>query len=38
MRDDPEAVVMATEIALDFRMQFHKDVVIDLSLFSSAGA
>ena len=28
--DDPEAVLLATEIALDFRAQFQKDVVIDL--------
>jgi 2-oxoglutarate dehydrogenase E1 component len=35
--DDPEAVVMAAEIALDFRMQFHKDVVIDLVCFRTLG-
>ncbi|SDH80524.1 2-oxoglutarate dehydrogenase E1 component [Nitrosomonas sp. Nm132] len=35
--DDPEAVVMVTEIALDFRMQFHKDVVIDLVCFRKQG-
>jgi 2-oxoglutarate dehydrogenase E1 component len=28
--DDPEAVVFATQIALDFRMQFQKDVVVDI--------
>ncbi len=35
--DDPEAVVMVTEIALDFRMTFHKDVVIDLVCFRALG-
>lgn len=35
--DDPEAVVMVTEIALDYRMQFHKDVVIDLVCFRRQG-
>src|SRR3989344_1165417 len=27
--DDPEAVLFATHIALDYRMTFHKDVIID---------
>ena len=35
--DDPEAVVMVTEIALDFRMQFHKDVVIDMVCYRRLG-
>lgn len=35
--DDPEAVVMVTEIALDFRMKFHKDVVVDLVCFRALG-
>ncbi|HET7831356.1 MAG TPA: 2-oxoglutarate dehydrogenase E1 component [Gallionella sp.] len=35
--DDPEAVLLVTEIALDFRMQFHKDVVIDLVCFRKLG-
>ncbi|HEX8874681.1 MAG TPA: 2-oxoglutarate dehydrogenase E1 component [Nitrosospira sp.] len=35
--DDPEAVVMATEIALDFRMTFHKDVVVDMVCFRTLG-
>ena len=35
--DDPEAVVMVTEIALDFRMKFRKDVVIDLVCFRRLG-
>jgi 2-oxoglutarate dehydrogenase E1 component len=28
--DDPEAVVMIAKLALDFRMEFKKDVIIDL--------
>lgn len=35
--DDPEAVVMAAEIALDFRMKFHKDVVVDMVCFRTLG-
>jgi len=35
--DDPEAVVFATQIALDFRMQFHKDVVVDIVCFRKLG-
>jgi 2-oxoglutarate dehydrogenase E1 component len=35
--DDPEAVLLVTEIALDYRMQFHKDVVIDLVCFRKLG-
>ncbi|SFW24616.1 2-oxoglutarate dehydrogenase E1 component [Nitrosovibrio sp. Nv17] len=35
--DDPEAVIMVTEIALDFRMRFHKDVVVDLVCFRALG-
>jgi 2-oxoglutarate dehydrogenase E1 component len=35
--DDPEAVVMVTEIALDFRMQFKKDVVVDVVCFRKLG-
>lgn len=35
--DDPEAAVMVTEIALDFRMQFQKDVVIDMVCFRRLG-
>ena len=35
--DDPEAVVMAAELAFDFRMRFHKDVVVDLVCFRKLG-
>jgi 2-oxoglutarate dehydrogenase E1 component len=35
--DDPEAVVLVTEIALDYRMRFHKDVVIDLVCYRRLG-
>jgi 2-oxoglutarate dehydrogenase E1 component len=35
--DDPEAVALVTEIALDFRVQFRKDVVIDLVCFRRQG-
>ena len=35
--DDPEAVALVTETALDFRMEFHKDVVIDLVCFRRLG-
>ena len=35
--DDPEAVLLITEIALDYRMQFKKDVVIDMVCFRKLG-
>ena len=35
--DDPEAVALVTEFALDFRMEFHKDVVIDVVCFRKLG-
>jgi 2-oxoglutarate dehydrogenase E1 component len=35
--DDPEAVAMVARIALDFRMEFNKDVVIDLVCYRKHG-
>jgi len=35
--DDPEAVVMAMQWALDYRMEFHKDVVLDIICFRKLG-
>ncbi len=35
--DDPEAVLLVTQIALDYRMTFHKDVVIDLYCYRRHG-
>ncbi|MDE3208036.1 MAG: 2-oxoglutarate dehydrogenase E1 component [Pseudomonadota bacterium] len=35
--DDPEAVVAATQMAFDFRMRFHKDVVLDLVCYRKLG-
>jgi len=35
--DDPEAVLLVTEIAFDYRMAFGKDVVIDLVCFRKLG-
>ncbi|MBV8208637.1 MAG: 2-oxoglutarate dehydrogenase E1 component [Burkholderiaceae bacterium] len=35
--DDPEAVVLATQIALDFRQEFGRDVVLDIVCFRRLG-
>ena len=35
--DDPEAVVLATQMALEYRMTFRKDVVLDVVCFRKLG-
>ncbi|MFJ3046386.1 2-oxoglutarate dehydrogenase E1 component [Herbaspirillum chlorophenolicum] len=35
--DDPEAVVFATQIAVDYRMKFKKDIVVDIICFRKLG-
>src|SRR5574343_1147239 len=35
--DDPEAVVLAMQLALEFRMTFRKDVVVDIICFRKLG-
>ncbi len=35
--DDPEAVVLATQWALEYRLTFHKDVVVDIVCFRKLG-
>jgi 2-oxoglutarate dehydrogenase E1 component len=35
--DDPDAVVLATQIAVDYRTQFKRDIVIDIICFRKLG-
>jgi 2-oxoglutarate dehydrogenase E1 component len=35
--DDPEAVVLATQLALEYRMEFSQDVVVDITCFRKLG-
>ncbi|ABM94971.1 2-oxoglutarate dehydrogenase E1 component [Methylibium sp. Pch-M] len=35
--DDPEAVVLCTQLALDYRQEFNKDVVVDIICFRKLG-
>ena len=35
--DDPEAACLVTEIALEYRMRFHRDVVVDLVCYRRLG-
>ncbi len=35
--DDPEAVVFVTRLALDFRNEFHKDVIVDICCYRRLG-
>ena len=35
--DDPEAVVLATQLALEYRMSFGQDVVVDITCFRKLG-
>jgi 2-oxoglutarate dehydrogenase E1 component len=35
--DDPEAVVLCTQLALDYRQQFNKDVVVDIVCYRKLG-
>ena len=35
--DDPESVVLCTELAMDYRQQFKKDVVVDIVCFRKLG-
>lgn len=35
--DDPEAVVLASQIAMDYRTEFHKDVVLDIICYRKLG-
>ncbi|MFZ5520235.1 MAG: 2-oxoglutarate dehydrogenase E1 component [Pseudomonadota bacterium] len=35
--DDPEAVVLATQLAMDYRQEFNKDVVVDIVCYRKLG-
>ncbi len=35
--DDPEAVVLASQIAMDYRLQFQKDIVVDIICYRKLG-
>jgi 2-oxoglutarate dehydrogenase E1 component len=35
--DDPEAVVLCTQLALDYRQEFNKDIVVDIVCFRKLG-
>ncbi|MGB0956541.1 MAG: 2-oxoglutarate dehydrogenase E1 component, partial [Panacagrimonas sp.] len=35
--DDPEAVVFVTRLAMDFRNEFHKDVIVDIVCYRRLG-
>ncbi|MDQ1258527.1 MAG: 2-oxoglutarate dehydrogenase component, partial [Pseudomonadota bacterium] len=35
--DDPEAVVLAAQLALEYRMEFRQDVVVDITCFRKLG-
>ncbi len=35
--DDPEAVVFVTRLAMDFRNEFHKDVIVDICCYRRLG-
>jgi len=35
--DDPDAVVFVTRLAMDFRNQFHKDVIVDICCYRRLG-
>jgi len=35
--DDPEAVVLASQLALEYRMTFNQDVVVDITCFRKLG-